>query len=104
MRMHASVGIDVKWAKRGHRPVHAVLKGDAEHVKRLVYTVAPKMGTQIIIGPQLQPPAYTSARCVAEAAVQTCADPESPPGVGWGLLSAAWGHFAVAAAEAIADA
>eukprot|EP00959_Pyramimonas_sp_CCMP1952_P421987 8839890-Pyramimonas_sp.AAC.1 len=44
-RMYASVGIDVKWAKRGHRPAHLLLKGDAEHVKRLVYTVAPKMST-----------------------------------------------------------
>ncbi|CAK0824103.1 unnamed protein product, partial [Prorocentrum cordatum] len=78
--------------------------GDAEHVKRLVYTVAPKMGTQIIIGPQVQPPTYTSARCVAEAAVQLSGDPEFPPGVGWGLLSAARCHFAVAAAEAIANA
>eukprot|EP00959_Pyramimonas_sp_CCMP1952_P429676 8998662-Pyramimonas_sp.AAC.1 len=69
-------------------------KSDSEHVKRLVYMVAPKMGTQITIGPQVQPPAYTRARCAAEAAVQTCADPESPPGVGRGLLSAAWGHFA----------
>eukprot|EP00959_Pyramimonas_sp_CCMP1952_P343527 7195572-Pyramimonas_sp.AAC.1 len=80
MRMRASVGIAVKWAKRGHRPVHILLKGDAEHVKRLVYTVAPKMGTQIIIGPQVQPPTYASARCVAEAAVQSRGDPESPPG------------------------
>eukprot|EP00959_Pyramimonas_sp_CCMP1952_P021812 459179-Pyramimonas_sp.AAC.1 len=80
MRMYASVGIDVKWAKRGHRPVHIFLKGDAEHVKRLVYTAALKMDTQIIIGPQVQPPTYTSARCVAEAAVQSCGDPESPPG------------------------
>ncbi|CAK0911250.1 unnamed protein product, partial [Prorocentrum cordatum] len=82
-------------------PAHV---GDAEHVKRLVYTVAPKMGTQIIIGPQVQPPTYASARCVAEAAVQSRGDPESPPGVGWGLFSAARGHFAVAAAGAIANA
>eukprot|EP00959_Pyramimonas_sp_CCMP1952_P216877 4535527-Pyramimonas_sp.AAC.1 len=62
------------------------------------------MGTQTIIGPRAQPPTYTSDRCVAEADVQSCGDPESPPGVGWGLLSAAWGHFAVTAAEAIANA
>ena len=71
-------------------------------MQRLVYTVAPKLGTRRTVGPQLAPPPRGSAGRVAEAAVEACEGASAPPAVGWELLSAAWGHLAVRAAEQFA--
>ncbi|CAK0881180.1 unnamed protein product, partial [Prorocentrum cordatum] len=104
MRTHASISIDAKRSKRGHRPVRIPLKGGAEHVKKPVYTVAPRMGAQVTAGPSPPPPPRRGARRAAEAAAAACADERVPPSVGWGLLSAAWGQSAALAAESIAAA